>query len=285
MRETIHRVLKRSSRRTAWKRIIVFDLVIAFLLSTFGINDIYTIYAASESKGRIINVVYDGSGSMVTSGGENIPRWSQAKYALEVFGAMLNENDVMNIYPMSKEGGLGFTLKGASSDRVKTIHDMNGLYANTPFTTVKSAGQNLIEDNSGKERWLVIITDGAFDDGATPTEEVQSTIDSYNSQGIKVAYLAIGDNAVSLQSNAKQGFYAEKAEDGVDVINKVTSIANQIFEHLVLPDSYIATSGNDTTLTFDIPIEQVVVFAQGDDVSIGDLRFPRPKHKMLSIAM
>ena len=57
MRETIHRVLKRSSRRTAWKRIIVFDLVIAFLLSTFGINDIYTIYAASESKGRIINVV------------------------------------------------------------------------------------------------------------------------------------------------------------------------------------------------------------------------------------
>ena len=57
----------------------------------------------------------------------------------------------------------------------------------------------------------------------------------------------------------------------MDVINKVTSIANQIFEHLVLPDSYIATSGNDTTLTFDIPIEQVVVFAQGDDVSIGDL--------------
>lgn len=271
MRETIRRVLKRGSRRTAWKRIIVFDLVIAFLLSTLGINGIYTIYAASESKGRIINVVYDDSGSMVTSGGENIPRWSQAKYALEVFGAMLNENDVMNIYPMSKEGGLGFTLKGASSNRVKTIHDMNGLYANTPFTTVKSAGQNLIEDNNGKEKWLVIITDGAFDDGATPTEEVQSTIDSYNSQGIKVAYLAIGDNAVSLQSNAKQGFYAEKAEDGVDVINKVTSIANQIFEHLVLPDSYIATSGNDTTLTFDIPIEQVVVFAQGDDVSIGDL--------------
>ena len=228
--------------------------------------------AAGKYKGRIINVVYDDSGSMVRDDdGVMIPRWSQAKYALEVFAAMLGENDVMNIYPMSKEGGLGYTLRGTDKNRVSTVHDMNGDYRNTPFTTVTSAGKALLAESSDYERWLVIITDGAFDDGKTPVSDVQAAVESYISSGIKVAYLAIGENASTLTADPSRGFYTEKAADGIDVLKKVTSIANQIFSHLILPDECISTSGSKIKLSIDIPTDEIIVFAQGEDVKIGDL--------------
>lgn len=253
--------------------------LIAAILMIIPCLEIYSgyhlkVYAKNgTSFGRVINVVYDDSGSMVKDNdGNYIPRWSQAKYSLEVFAAMLGEEDTMNVYPMSYQGKKAYSFTGKDGNRVKTVHDMNSRFANTPFEAVKSAGNDLEKDSSGAEKWLIIITDGAFDDGATPISTIQSTIDDYNDQGIKVAYLAIGDDATVLDSNPSKGFYTEKAGDGIDVLNKVTSIANQIFEHLVLPTSYIKTSGNNTTLSFDIPTEQIVVFAQGDNVKIGDMQ-------------
>lgn len=254
-----------------WSRIIGFLLCISLTLCFESM--VLQVNAAEKQGGRIINVVYDDSGSMVkTDDGKTIPRWSQAKYSLEVFTAMLNENDKMNIYPMSYQGSLGYTLTGKDKNRVKTVHDMNSSFSNTPFAAVQSAGQDLMNDSSGAEKWLVIITDGEFDDGATPKTTVQTTIDSYNARGIKVAYLAIGNDATVLDGDPASGFYTEKASDGVDVLKKVTSIANQIFEHLVLPDDYISGSNGKTTLTFDIPTKQIIVFAQGDNVKISDMQ-------------
>ena len=260
---------KRTNRWICYLQIVV--LLLSSLVSLFCVGD--TVNAKGKYSGRVINVVYDDSGSMVKDYNKNemIPRWSQAKYSLEVFTAMLGENDVMNIYPMSKEGGLGYTLKGTDPNRVKTVHDMNGVYRNTPFETVKAAGKNLLGTSDDVERWLVIITDGAFDDGATPLSEVQSTIDTYLQSGIKVAYLAIGDDASVLEAKPSQGFFTEKAADGIDVLNKVTSIANQIFSHLVLPKDCISNSGDTYTLSFDIPTDQIIVFAQGDNATIGKL--------------
>ncbi len=134
--------------------------------------------AAPDAGSRIIHVVYDDSGSMVKDGdGTFIERWSQAKYAMEVFSAMMSKQDIMNIYPMSKEGELGLTVRGSDVGRVKAVHDMNGRYRNTPFVTVTSAAEDLLKQDASYERWLVIITDGAFDDGATPTETVQQALD------------------------------------------------------------------------------------------------------------
>lgn len=247
-------------------------VLIAFLAALNCFRPVESI-AAEEKGGRVINVVYDDSGSMVkTDDGKAIERWSQAKYSLEVFAAMLNEDDTMNIYPMSYQGSLGYTLTGKDKNRVQTVHDMNSNFSNTPFAAVQSAGQALMNDSSGAEKWLVIITDGEFDDGATSTSTVQTTIDSYNARGIKVAYLAIGNDATVLEGDSSSGFYTEKASDGTDVLKKVTSIANQIFEHLVLPDEYISNANDKTTLTFDIPTDQIVVFAQGDNVKIGDMQ-------------
>ena len=262
------RKMSRLCRRTICAVLSVL-LVISVLTGTG--NGWKRVEAKGKYNGRVINVVYDDSGSMVKTDGTLIPRWSQAKYSLEVFAAMLSETDTMNVYPMSMEGGLGFTLKGTDKNRVSTVHDMNAKYWNTPFTTVEAAGEDLLGRGTDVERWLVIITDGAFDDGDTPLEKVQSTIDSYLEKGIKVAYLGIGDSASVLNADPGRGFYTEKAADGIDVLNKVTSIANQIFSHLVLPGDCIKQNGDKYSLSIDIPTGQVIVFAQGDNASIGEM--------------
>lgn len=256
------------------RRVISIISILCILISLLNFNLIGVNASASgNEKGRLINVVYDDSGSMVKDGGDYITRWSQAKYAVEVFTAMMGQTDTINIYPMSKEGEIGLTLQGSDEDRVSKIHNMNARYANTPFTTVTSAAQDLIADDSEKEKWLVIITDGAFDDGATSTETVYEKIDEYTSQGIKVVYLAIGENATVLNGDASKSFYAEKASDGSDVLDKVMKIANQIFTHMILPDNRITSSGNITQLDIDIPVNKIMIFAQGDNVSIGEVRF------------
>jgi len=252
------------------KRIVSIILILCMLTTVVNVQQ-NKLYASEGEIGRIINVVYDDSGSMVKDNGEYILRWSQAKYAVEVFAAMMGSSDIMNVFPMSLEGGLGLMLKGTDADRVSMIHNMNARYSDTPFTTVNAAAQNLMDTSTNKEKWLVIITDGAFDDGATSVDTVYNKIDECNEKGIKVIYLAIGEGAANLNGNNK-GFYADKAEDGHDVLDKVMKMANQIFTHMVVPEKRISISGNVSTLDIDIPIEKIMVFAQGDNVSINGLK-------------
>lgn len=256
-------------RHYSWLKKITIHIILSLLL-VVGMINIPTVTASADEGGvrRMINVVYDDSGSMVVNGTK---RWSQAKYAMEVFCALMGEEDIMNIYPMSIPGELGLMVNGRDNKRVKSVHDMNAHYRNTPFTTVTKAADDLLSTDSKYEKWLVIITDGEFDDGATPIDTVQSAVDSYNKKGIHTIYLAIGDKAKTLNSNPSLGGYADKAEDGVDVLYKVTSMANQIFQHLILSDKYIDRQGNNSTLHFDIPIDTLIVFAQGDNVEIGSM--------------
>lgn len=249
------------------KKIASFLLALLIILTVFPASS-----AAGNAAGKVINVVYDDSGSMVRYGGVYFKNWSQAKYAMEVFAAMLGEGDVMNIYPMSLEGeAVGLTVTGGDSDRVSAVHDMNANYGNTPFTTVKSAAEALFSESGDLEKWLVIITDGAFDDGATPMSKVQSTIEGYAAQGIRVAYLAIGESASVITGNTEAGIYVETAASGDEILENVTSIANQIFEHQILGNKYLSRKSAGVTMSFDIPTDQIIVFAQGGNISIGDL--------------
>ena len=134
-------------RKQRRKRILSFILVFIFLLSTVTC----VVHAEEKSKGKTINVVYDDSGSMVMDNSDNyIKRWSQAKYALEVFCAMMSDGDTMNIFPMSKRGGLGLTLYGSDENRVAAVHQMNARYSNTPFATVTAAAAHLKKESGDR---------------------------------------------------------------------------------------------------------------------------------------
>lgn len=243
------------------RRIVTSLLLVVLLISILPVQS----FAANQtSTGKIINVVYDDSRSMYLN---NETRWCQAKYAMEVFCAMMGEEDTMNIFSMNRSEVL--TVKGDDLDRVAKVHAMTSTYSGTPFSTVTKAGNALRNEDVSYERWLVILTDGSFDNTTQAT--VQSTLNGYNTSGIKTVYLAIGDSAVELRGDPSTGAYAEKAATTSEILTKVTSIANQIFEHQVLGGSFVANSGGETLLNIDIPTDQIIIFAQGEDASVGAL--------------
>ena len=260
-------MLKDVSRKKIFKKIwkkqfstfILMTLIFVFFLSTGTVT-----FASDMQSGKMIYVVYDDSRSMYMNGET---RWCKAKYAMEVFCAMLGENDTMKIFSMNSPDVL--TVTGKDSDRVEMVHNMTSLYSGTPFSAVTKAGNELRGVDSSYERWLVVLTDGSFD--STPQSVVQTTLNGYNSQGIKTVYLAIGNGAVKLESNTDNGGYAEKAASTEEILSKVTDIANQIFEHQVLGSSFISEEEGKTVLDIDIPTEQIVIFAQGENASVGAL--------------
>ena len=116
-----------------------------------------------------ISIVYDDSGSMVNGdktphdkNPKNIMCWSQAKYSLEAFAAMLDTNDELDIYGLN-QGHCVNTIHGKDKkDAVKNIHEnlrTGDNLAGTPVDEVKKAGNDLVSNPkySDKEKWLVVI--------------------------------------------------------------------------------------------------------------------------------
>ena len=242
-------------------------VVLAFLLMALPIAVMLpgtAFAAASASNGKIINVVYDDSKSMYNN---NETRWCQAKYAMEVFCAMLGEKDTMNIYSLSHSDVL--TVRGSDPQRVEKVHAMNSRYGGTPIEPLRRAGKDICSEDPSFERWFVVLTDGIFE-GAS-VSDIQSNLDSYNAAGVRTVYLAIGSNSVGMENKPAAGGFSETAGSSTEILSKVTSIANQIFDHQVLGSRSVKTSGDKTVLDIDIPTDQIVVFAQGADAKAGDL--------------
>ncbi|KZD26294.1 hypothetical protein B4081_5484 [Bacillus cereus] len=116
-----------------------------------------------EAKERVVSLVYDDSGSM-----RNNDRWKYANYALQSLVALLDEKDKFSYVPMSKPNDpLNISL---TKDKRQTEIEGIGAwktYLNTPFSAVETAMQSIKKeaDIDGKrEFWLIVLTDGAFND-------------------------------------------------------------------------------------------------------------------------
>lgn len=225
------------------------------------------IYGSENEPKRVINLVYDDSGSMIYSG-EKVDRWCQAKYAMEVFAAMLGSNDTMNIYYMSEFEGDGnwessITLKGSDGAKanVSKLHDNVTEAGNTPFASVTSAYDDL-KNVKADEKWLVVLTDGQF-------QNIGSISDYFKNvpSDIKVMFLSMGADAPAKSAIVPEGksniFYA-KAESSKDIFGQIIGICTRVFN-----SNKLAVSKN--SFSFDVPMSQLVIFAQGEDVKIGSM--------------
>jgi len=205
------------------KRIAASLIVSALILFSSAI----IISAASTAPSRMINVVYDDSGSMI---GPDNDTWCQAKYAMEVFAAMLGIKDKMNIYVMSDfENGTGakpkLMLSGSngSSANVASVHNMITRAGNTPFDTVRKAYSDLTKA-SADEKWLVVLTDGEF--------QGVDSVDSFfanKAADVRVMFLGMGPNAEAVKSDAARSIFFEKAETSTQILSKITGICTRIF--------------------------------------------------------
>lgn len=234
---------------------------------------------SKNSKTYEIAVVFDNSGSMYDN-----QAWCRAKYAMEIFSSMLHyENgDVLKIFPMwpvttdgSKptSGGSyeGIEIRGSGDiDKISNMYTVSP--SNTPFAPIEEASAAL-GVSSANEKWLIVLTDGAFNQIARTdstrkmsNEDLRSRLINIASSGIKVQYLGFG-NATLLQSAEDQNFYAGKSSD-TSLKDDLINICNTIFRRAVLPAKYI----NGGSINLDMSMSSLIVFAQGADAQIGGLK-------------
>ncbi len=243
-----------------WVRIsLLLILTFAFLLT-----GAFSGQAKAAGKGRRIHVVFDDSTSM-----RGDQRWSRAMYALEVFTAMLEEDDELKAYTLNTGEDKAIEVTGKMPDRTSRIHQWGihqNSYGYTPFDQVRQAADDLLKiKDRYSDIWLVVLTDGEF--GFSPESELKR----WNQNGIKTVYLAIGSGATPISGNPGGGGYAYKANNSTDILKNVRDIANRIFERLILPGNHIQQNGNTYTLNIDVPTQHIIVFAQGESVQIGQL--------------
>lgn len=148
-----------------WRSLIMKIRICAtFMLFLFiWLHPFWTFAKGEEAKERVVSLVYDDSGSM-----RNNDRWKYANYALQSLVALLDEKDTFSYVPMSKPNDpLNISL---TKDKRQTEIEGIGAwktYLNTPFSAVETAMQSIKKeaDIDGKrEFWLIVLTDGAFND-------------------------------------------------------------------------------------------------------------------------
>ena len=257
---------------------LISKLLVFVMLITLAVPAGLISQAAEMQKSgaRAIYVVFDNSGSMYGPGNM---AWSQATYAMEVFAAMMNydSGDQMKIFPMHDvtTDGTGATssITVSSISDIAQIHNMyTPQPLGTPYTQVNTAANELaalLDSGGAAEGWLVVLTDGDFDSDL-PATNLQTDLEQKAEMrdNMYVQYLAMGSD-IKTVADAKEeiGLYSQKVENSSQVINELAVISNRIFER----NEYTSLK-NDGSLSFDIPLSRLIVFAQGSDVSINSLK-------------
>lgn len=224
-----------------------------------------------DMPNRMIHVVYDDSGSMYQRGDVPVDTWCQAKYSMEVFAAMLGETDRMNIYYMSDyvqgtSAGPRLQLDGQSGAKtnVELVRNETTKADGTPFNAVVKAYSDLTAVAAG-EKWLIILTDGEFH-GVND----QAGIDNFLAQkaaDINVMFLGMGASADGITEKPNDGIFYVSAQTSSQILQNVTDICTRVFDSHKLEVNVGAK-----TVSFDVPMCELTVFAQGANVSIGEIR-------------
>lgn len=226
-----------------------------------------------------IAIVFDNSGSMYASGSM---AWCQATYAMEVFAAMMNSGDTLQIYPMNEIDLNGtpyssdspLIINGtADAARIQDIFTHGvGL---TPIESLPVAHDGLLRTQAD-QRWLIVLTDGNtfWENGAEisaeETRDHLSQLLGQYSQDVNVLYLGIGD--MQKPEFASSTGYITRADTvtSAGVPAKLSELCNLIFGRDELPQENMGGG----QLQFDIPMRKLIVFVQGD--SVGDIALTAP---------
>lgn len=276
-------------KKKSWKYCKSFSLLLALLMiaSTFLIFPLTTSAATitKTEKSYDIAVVFDNSGSMYQNQG-----WCRAKYAMEIFASMLNyEKDRLHIFPMwevttdGSQPNSGGSYSMIEIKDKKDIDKISNLYtvnpSNTPFAPITEAN-NYLHTSHADEKWLIILTDGAFNQearGQSSAIDLQKRASSLASKEIKVQYLGFG-GAIALKSNEANNFFAKKSSD-TSLKDDLIEICNSIFQRSVLPGNCL--SGEK--LNLNLSMKNVIVFAQGANAKITSMKDSNEKEVTVSL--
>ncbi|MCH5354103.1 MAG: hypothetical protein J1E06_11660 [Acutalibacter sp.] len=241
-----------------------------------------------KETSRAIAVIFDNSRSMyldVYTNGEteDSMAWCQATYAIEVFAAMLNEGDVLQVYPMHdiEAGGGKYSMNNPLTihgpEEASVVRDIfTPVAGGTPIESIEAAHIGLLQLQAD-ERWLILLTDGTTFDregkviGSGSQEELTKATTKAVSEELKkcnsdvnVLYLGIGDMQVpdGKDSSSKNDYFGTKATSA-QVPSALSDFCNKIFGRDELSSEYNPGGKHPS---FDIDMSKLIVFIQGEDV-------------------
>ena len=231
---------------------------------------------------KIVSVVYDDSGSMEGD------KWAYANYAMQSFCGMLNSEDQLFVTYMShsqlstnytpEEMDLSAGGIQGSVDSIRQHTDCGS----TPYTAVEIAYNKLIsvnDSNPNTQYWLVVITDGAFDEhtymsNAERKNTLNDCFESYaegtmpNGTNPQITFLGIGD-VVSPDEDQSKGIYTYSASNADAIIDAMSQMADQISGRTRLQKDAVKKIDDKTIqVSSAVPLLNIAVIAQGSDVKV-----------------
>lgn len=246
---------------------------------------------ASNVKKKVIYMVMDNSDSMYFDrngdGDKNKypqQKWCQVKYAMQVFASMMDfENgDQLRIYPMHDItiGKNGTKVdKFLSIESAEDLDEISQIYSSgdtrgTPFETVKTASSDLnqIENNQQTEKWLLILTDGAFTKTINNGKNLKTMKDSESepmvkalaNNGVNVEYFQIRGDAKGDALDENTYHKIQRKPDSEGITEGLVTACNQIFQR----DVFTADQIKDDKISFDVSMKKILIFAQGSGIKI-----------------
>lgn len=232
---------------------------------------------AAVQPTRQIDLVLDDSGSMFEN--PDASRWSDAKYALEVFAALLEPNDSLNVFRMSdfRNGAVAppqLRLKGSTSSQqnVQSISAMTMQGGGTPYSPV-TAAMNDLTAATADDKWLVVLTDGGFDDRTQA--DVQGDLTGWVAGGAnrRVAFMTIGDAAPTYPAQLGPAITTAHVSSS-DVLSKLNGFANVVFGRSELTQTAAGRAN-----TNGIGLDEAIVFVQGAGAAVGSANARGTSHK------
>lgn len=274
------------------KKILLFFTIIPLLLLSLILapsNFKITNAESTTKKEKFVAVVYDNSSSMMTS---NKNYYSQ--YAMKSLMAILDSSDKMKIFPLNgydkflrPNGVESLEVNLAAENREAEINRVVDTGVFTPsggtpsaaigravsWLTSEDIGLNKDEVISDKDFWLVILSDGEFDESqkAGSTITTSDVIRGYTSGyvGLQTIYFgmcvkdAMRIDELVAENSAVSAYYTNTSQEIISAMQDITNRAT---------GRYTLTEGktlNENILEIDLSVcdfsvVSMSILAQGD---------------------
>lgn len=288
---------------TKIKKIITLVILLMISFVIFNTNNYKSVAETTNvsNKKKIVSVVFDNSGSMITVPEEQ--REQYAKYSLQTLIGLLDKEDTLFITPMNVVKNDKFQnvssindtfevdLKQNRADAIKkalnTIAPAEFMSNGTPVKSVDIAIEKLVspgknlpglpslddyygeEENSNYEYWLIILTDGSFDkiSGAkNVSKALEDRIKKYSS--LNTIYYSFGSAAPNLENEnitKNYSFTSYIATEGADIVSQMQNVANKMSGRFSLEDKWFSVNGKKLTIdldNFDLSFKSISIIAQ-----------------------
>lgn len=261
---------------------VLSALLALVLISSVLLSTPITVSAESLYIRKIVSVVYDDSGSM------DGDKWAYANYAMQSFCGMLNSDDQLFITYMShSQQSTNYNPEkidlsaGGIQGSVDSIrkHTDSG---STPYTAVDTAYNKLksVKDsNPNTQYWLVVITDGAFNehDSMSNNEKknvLNSNFKKYaeevmpNGTNPQITFLGIG-GVVAPDENQGKGIFTYSASNADGIIDAMSKMADRISGRTRLQKDNVKMLDDKTIqVSSSIPLLNIAVFTQGSNAKV-----------------